>query len=41
MPYNPSMFSFVETRLFTKLVVEYLTQRKAAINAAGIELFIT
>ena len=25
MPYNQPMFSFVETRLFTKLVVEYLS----------------
>ena len=25
MPYNQAMFSFVETRLFTKLVAEYLS----------------
>jgi hypothetical protein len=25
MPYNASMFSFVETKLFTRLVQEYLT----------------
>jgi mRNA-degrading endonuclease RelE of RelBE toxin-antitoxin system len=25
MPYNPAMFSFIETRLFTKLVLGYMT----------------
>jgi mRNA-degrading endonuclease RelE of RelBE toxin-antitoxin system len=25
MPYNLAMFSFIETRLFTKLVVDYLS----------------
>ena len=25
MPYNPLMFTFIETKLFTKLVQEYLT----------------
>ena len=28
MPYNLSMFSFIETRLFTKLVIEYLTDEE-------------
>lgn len=30
MPYNASMFSFIETRLFTKLVLEYLTDAQYA-----------
>ena len=25
MPYNQTMFSFIETRLFTKLVLDYMT----------------
>jgi mRNA-degrading endonuclease RelE of RelBE toxin-antitoxin system len=25
MPYNPLVFSFIETKLFTRLVLEYLT----------------
>jgi hypothetical protein len=25
MPYNNTMFSFIETRLFTKLVLDYMT----------------
>jgi mRNA-degrading endonuclease RelE of RelBE toxin-antitoxin system len=28
VPYTPSIFSFIETRLFTKLVVEYLTDEE-------------
>ena len=28
MPYNLSMFSFIETRLFTKVVIEYLTDEE-------------
>jgi hypothetical protein len=28
MPYNASMFSFVETKLFTRLVQEYLTDEE-------------
>lgn len=28
MPYNRSMFSFIETRLFTKLVLEYLSDEQ-------------
>ncbi len=28
MPYTASIFSFIETRLFTKLVVEYLTDEE-------------
>jgi len=30
MPYNPTMFSFIETRLFTKLVVDYLSDEEYA-----------
>ncbi len=30
MPYNSQMFSFIETRLFTKLVLEYLTDEEYA-----------
>ena len=28
MPYNELTFSFIETRLFTKLVIEYLTDEE-------------
>ena len=30
MPYNLAMFSFIETRLFTKLVVDYLSDEEYA-----------
>ena len=30
MPYNLPMFSFIETRLFTKLVVDYLSDEEYA-----------
>jgi len=30
MPYNSTMFSFIETRLFTKLVVDYLSDEEYA-----------
>jgi mRNA-degrading endonuclease RelE of RelBE toxin-antitoxin system len=30
MPYNSAMFSFIETRLFTKLVVDYLSDEEYA-----------
>ena len=30
MPYNPSMFTFIETRLFTRLVQDYLTEEDYA-----------
>ena len=28
MPYNHAMFSFIETRLFTKLVLDYMTDNE-------------
>jgi mRNA-degrading endonuclease RelE of RelBE toxin-antitoxin system len=28
LPYNASVFSFIETRLFTRLVLEYLTDEQ-------------
>ena len=28
MPYNPKMFSFIETKLFTSLVQEYMTDEE-------------
>lgn len=37
MPYNAPMFSFIETRLFTRLVLEYLSDESyAALQAALI-----
>lgn len=37
MPYSPEMFSFIETRTFTKLVLEYLTDADyAALQSALI-----
>jgi hypothetical protein len=38
MPYNQAVFSFIETKLFTRLIVEYLTDDEyRAIQAHLIE----
>jgi mRNA-degrading endonuclease RelE of RelBE toxin-antitoxin system len=36
MPYNLAMFSFIETRLFTKLVVDYLSDEEYATLQAAL-----
>ena len=37
MPYNLSMFSFIETRLFTRLVVDYLGDEEVLRAAGGVD----